>query len=96
VSAQAGAGFSVSAGARASAGVSASAGAFAGLQTASVKLSSTLNPENLLPVKASVNLATDSGALFSLGGQATLEGSASLRADVGAGASLKAKLEFDE
>ncbi|GIV76638.1 MAG: hypothetical protein KatS3mg050_1032 [Litorilinea sp.] len=93
----AGASASVPAGARASAGVSASAGAFTALSTVrrDTRVSLNLDPERLLAVNATANLSTDVGASFGIGGQASLQGSASLRAEVGANASLRARLQFD-
>lgn len=84
-------------GGSASAGISASGGAFAGLRaTDEGRVSLTLDPANLLPPSPSANVATDHGAHFSVGGQALASGSASLRTDVGAQASLRARLTFDE
>jgi hypothetical protein len=42
-----------------------------------------------------VSVATDSGATFRVGGQASIEGSTSLSADVGARASLRSRIQFD-
>lgn len=95
VSAGVGAGAAI--GGVASAGVSATDGAFAGLHLTSSRDSvPPLNPRALLPRADSVGLATDQGARFGVGGRATVEGSASLSADVGANASLASKIRFDE
>lgn len=95
ISAGVGAGAAI--GGVASAGVSATDGAFAGLHLTSSRYSvPPLNPRALLPRADSVGLATDQGARFGVGGRATVEGSASLSADVGANASLASKIRFDE
>ena len=92
-----GGGASASLGGSVSAGVSATAGAFAGLRAAGEASGSvTLNPANLLPSASSLSVATDHGASFSAGGQALVQGSASMSTDVGAQASLRARLSFDE
>ena len=84
-------------GGSASAGVSAGEGAFAGLRTsASSKSSFSLNPGNLIQRSESLNLATDAGARFSVGGKATVEGSSSLKADVGVNADLRSRIQFDQ
>lgn len=94
------AGAGVSAGAAfgggASAGVTASAGAFAGLRTsASAQSGATLNTSLLIRRSESLSVATDSGATFRVGGQASIEGSTSLSADVGARTSLQSRIQFD-
>jgi hypothetical protein len=90
------AGASVSLGGGASAGVSASQGAFAGLRaSAESRGSVNLDPARLLPRAQSLNVATDNGARFRLGGQASIEGAASLGTDVGAKSSLRERLNFD-
>lgn len=99
-SAGAGASFGASAGASfggsASAGISATQGAFAGLRVStSTSRSSRLDTSKLIQSSASVGVATDSGATFAIGGQAKIQGSTSLSADVGATASMKAKISFD-
>jgi hypothetical protein len=90
-------GAGVSIGGSASAGVSASEGAFAGLR-AQVSTARTANIDTSLLVKRSesIGVATDSNASFSVGGKARIEGSTSLSADVGASASLKGKLQFED
>jgi hypothetical protein len=94
----AGAGFGVTAGGAASARVSATAGAFSGLRaSANGRLSSpTLDVRRLIKPGESVTVATDSGASFAVGGKASIEGSTSLSADVGASASLRSRIQFEE
>ena len=88
---------SSSIGGSASAGVSASEGAFAGLRvSANAKSSPSLDPSRLIRRSESSSLSTDAGASFSVGGKATVEGSSSLKADVGAKADLRARIQFDE
>jgi Contractile injection system tube protein len=92
-----GVGVGVSVGGGASAGVSASEGAFAGLRSSvEAQKSVGLDPARLFSRGQSVIVATDSGAKFRVGGQAMIEGSTSLSADVGASSSLRARLQFDE
>jgi len=100
VSAGAGASFGVSAGASgsASAGIagmaslSASEGAFAGLRvTTGSSTSYRIDTARLTPTIASTTVATDAGATFKVGGKASFQGGAGLRADVGA----SGKLSFD-
>jgi hypothetical protein len=98
----AGASASASAGAFAGAGATAgtTAGAtaetFTGLRVQGSQAGVSLSPENLLPEPPGIALDAGAGASFGLGGQASAQGGASLRADVGAGASLKGKITFDE
>jgi hypothetical protein len=93
ISAGAGAGLSAGIGGRSSAGVSATEGAFAGLRTArQTGASSDWDPKRLLPRAGSPGVATDAGASFGVGGQATTEAASSQRADVGA----KASLQFED
>jgi hypothetical protein len=92
----AGAGFSVGGSAEAGisgmARLSASEGAFNGLRiTTSAGPSARLDPTKLVPKISSTTLATDAGATFRVGGKASLEGGAGLRANVGA----TGKLSFD-
>ena len=84
-------------GASASAGVPATQGAFTGLRvsTSTTRRSSRLDTSKLMQASASVGVATDSNATFAIGGQAKIACSTSLSADVGATASLKARLTFD-
>jgi len=92
-----GAGAGLSIGGSASAGVSASEGAFAGLRTqASSKQTASVDTSLLIKRSESLGVATDSGASFSVGGKARIEGSTSLSADVGASASLKARIQFED
>jgi hypothetical protein len=90
-------GTSLSVGASASAGVSATQGAFAGLRvsTRTTPRTSRLDASKLIQSSAAVGVATDSRATFALGGQAKIEGSTGLSANVGATASLKARITFD-
>ena len=95
-----GAGVSTSAGARASgarasAGVSARDGAFAGLRTPA-PARAPVDAERLIQRSETVGLGADDTASFSLGGQAHVEGSTSLSADVGASASLRNRIQFRE
>ena len=95
VSVGAGAGLSI--GGSASAGVSASEGAFAGLRVqASSKQTASVDTSLLIKRSDSMGVATDSGASFSVGGKARIEGSTSLSADVGASASLKSRIQFED
>jgi hypothetical protein len=94
-----GAGLSVGA----SAGISglsrlpATEGAFAGLRVTVRPGASTarLNTSRLLPQVGSASLSTDRNASFSVGGRATLEGSAGLRAEVGGRGGVRGKISFD-
>jgi hypothetical protein len=90
--ATAGASFGI--GASASANVPASAGAFAGLRTHGSASSAGLATKKLSAKSVTATLATDSGASFRLGGRAATKGSPGLNADVGAGASLKSRIQF--
>jgi hypothetical protein len=97
IGAEASVGTSLSFGASASAGVSATQGAFAGLRvsTRTTPRTSRLDTSKLIQSSAAVGVATDSRATFALGGQAKIEGSTGLSANVGATASLKARITFD-
>lgn len=88
-----GAGIGVSGGAGISglAGLSATEGAFSGLRVNTSASSERLDPSQLIPKIASATVATDAGATFKVGGKASFEGAAGLRADVGA----TGKLTFD-
>lgn len=79
------------------AGISASAGgAFAGLHTqAAANATGGIKLSNFLRPSATASLGTEDPSAFALGGQARLQGSASLKADVGKGGALKARIEFD-
>ncbi|HEX6036946.1 hypothetical protein [Longimicrobium sp.] len=87
---------SVKAGASASAGVSASQGAFAGLSVKAKTVSTGgMEVTRLVAGAPAAQVATEAGASFAVGGRALVQGNASLRADVGAGVSLKGKLTWD-
>ncbi len=83
-------------GASASAGVLATAGAFAGLQTGRAQSSTTanLNPLQMLPATSGTDVASFSGASFSLGGAANSTGSSGLSTDVGRNFSFSSRLTF--
>ena len=84
-------------GGKASARVSASAGAFAGLRSPlPERRFDLLSFESLQPLPGSASLGTDRDASFELGGQASIQGSASLRADVTGSARLRSRIQFDE
>ena len=86
------AGESASAGVAGLASLSASEGAFAGLRVSSASSSyARIDPSRLVPKIASASVATDAGATFAVGGKASFQGAAGLRAQVGAGA----RLSFD-
>lgn len=100
VSVSGGAGIKVGAGVgiggSASAGVSVTQGAFAGLRVQANRTTSySLDTSRFIRTSSSLNVATDEGASFSLGGKARIEGSASLKTEVGASASLKTRLKFE-
>ena len=82
----------------ASAGVSASSGAFSWLHTSSTtwSTSTSLDPDLLVGTDASIGLATGDGAIFQVGGQAVVQGSSGLSADVGATPSLQSRIQFEE
>jgi hypothetical protein len=102
-----GAGISVSAGAGISADatpgisglsrLSATEGAFAGLRVTAAAGAPTarLNTSRLRPQARSSTLATDRNARFQVGGKATLQGGAGLRADVGGSIEARGKLTFE-
>ncbi|MFN9385841.1 MAG: hypothetical protein ACK6BU_02640 [Cyanobacteriota bacterium] len=83
-------------GGQASAGIAASEGAFAGLRIAGSANGPPLrlDPTLLRATSASVNRCTGGNASFQVGGQAELESSSGLRADVGASASLQSRIQF--
>jgi hypothetical protein len=93
ISGSASAGIGIS-GSAASAGVSATEGAFAGLRMNAQPPSFSLNTNNFLPPTPSLSLSTDNNAGFQAGGQATIEGTSGLTADVGATADLRARIQF--
>jgi len=71
-------------------------GVFSGLHTqASTGVSGSLKLGNFLRPAGTAQLGMEDAAGFSLGGQARLQGSASLKADVGKAGALKGKIEFD-
>ena len=71
---------------------------FAGLRAAArgPRPTGRLDLDRLMPRSEPVALATARGASFRVGGQAALEASASLGADVGLGASLRPRISFEE
>jgi hypothetical protein len=83
-------------GGQASAGIAASEGAFAGLRIAASASGPPvrLDPTLLRVTNASLNRSTGPNASFQVGGQAELESSGGLRADVGATASLQNRIQF--
>jgi hypothetical protein len=83
-------------GGQASAGIAASEGAFAGLRIAASANGPPLrlDPTLLRATSASLNRCTGGNASFQVGGQAELESSSGLRADVGASASLQSRIQF--
>jgi Contractile injection system tube protein len=95
LSGSAGAGLAI--GGSASAGISAGAGAFSGLRTASEsRFSTQLDTSRFIQRSGSFRYATSgSNTSFQVGGRATIQGSASLTADVGASASLRSRIQFD-
>ncbi|XXT19180.1 hypothetical protein WME94_54035 [Sorangium sp. So ce429] len=93
----AGAGFGGAAfGAQASAGVPASLGAFAGLRAAAPASARGFDARRLLPRAGSAQVSTGAGAEFDLGGRAMSVQGSGLSADVGRGASLRARIRFEE
>ncbi|HEX8246056.1 MAG TPA: hypothetical protein VF541_21250, partial [Longimicrobium sp.] len=68
----------------------------AGLRvTTRVEKTATFRVERLLPDPHAAHLATGEGARFAVGGRALVEGGGSLRADVGATATLRGRVSFD-
>jgi hypothetical protein len=87
-----GVGTSGSAGIASLASLSATEGAFSDLRpTVTSSAGLRLDPSRLVPKISSTRVATDAGASFKVGGKASFEGAAGLRADVGA----TGKLTFD-
>lgn len=87
------AGLGAGIGSKSSAGVPATGGAFDGLRAAKqAGASGDWDPKRLLPRAGSPGVATDAGASFGIGGQATTEAASSQRADVGS----KAGLQFED
>jgi len=83
-------------GGQASAGIAASEGAFAGLRIAANPTGPPvrLDPTLLRATNTPLNRSTGPNASFQVGGQAELESSGGLRADVGATASLQSRIQF--
>jgi hypothetical protein len=79
-------------GGRASAGVPASMGAFAGLRTPPPRRAGSLEFDLLLPPRPTVQLGTDAGASFGIGGRAEFTSAASLRA--GAAGAVGGRISF--
>lgn len=85
---------SASAGMAGQASLSATEGAFAGLRTPSTASATVqVDTRKLISGASASGFATGAGALFQAGGQASLEGPAGLRADVGANGKLKFDLD---
>ena len=79
-----------------SAGVGASAGAFGGLRAgASAGAGVSLNVGLSAGASATGSLGLEDAGGFCVGGAAGLEGSASMKTDVGVAGALNAKIEFD-
>jgi hypothetical protein len=92
----AGASIGGGAGVSAIARLPATEGAFAALRVPPPSTAAArLNPARLQPDVRSATLSTDRNASFQVGGKATLEGAAGLRADVGARPSAGGRLTFD-
>ncbi|HEY7490182.1 MAG TPA: hypothetical protein VIH59_03630 [Candidatus Tectomicrobia bacterium] len=90
------AGFSTTFGGTASAGVSATAGAFAGLRVQKeTRLPQRLDTTRLLP-PAAASFTSSGSAKFSVGGQVSAQAAAGLSADVGANASLRGRIQFEQ
>lgn len=86
-------------GGKTSAGVSAGAGAFAGISaagSAGFDSGGGLNPLAIVSGGATSDISAHAGASFSLGGAANMVVGAGISADVGASASWKDLLQFDE
>jgi hypothetical protein len=77
-----------------SAGVSASDGAFSGLQMSASGAATSLKLGGFLKTDASASLGLDASSI-GLGGSSGLQGSASLKANVGVAGALKGRIEFD-
>ena len=76
--------------------LSAADGAFGGLRaTPSGPSTRRLDPSRLESRLRSAARSTDRNASFSVGGKATLDGPAGLRADVGAGPALRGRITFE-
>lgn len=71
-------------------------GVFAGLRIQiETKVKGGLKLSNFLRPSTTARLGTEDPSAFALGGQALLQGSARLKADVGKSGALKARIEFD-
>ncbi|MFH7319203.1 hypothetical protein ACHHRT_01185 [Desulfurivibrio sp. D14AmB] len=68
---------------------------FAGLRTPSAGGGGAISLDHFMRPTGTASLGTESPAVFALGGQARLQGSASFKAEVGRAGALKARLEFD-
>jgi hypothetical protein len=85
----------ISVGSNMSAGVSAGAGAFSGLHSSTgSRAAATLNLAKFIDADVSGSFGIDSASI-GIGGSAGLQGSASLKAEVGTAGQLKSKIEFD-
>jgi hypothetical protein len=84
---------SFSIGSRTSAGIAANQGAFAGLRTPSPRRTFRLDTTRLLPRTATATYSTQQNAHFQLGGQASIEGSASFSTDV---TGTRSRIQFEE
>ena len=79
-----------------SAGSATVGGVFTGLRAqAGGNVSGGINLGNFSRASATARLGTEDPSAFAVGGQARLQGSASLKADVGKAGALKARIEFD-
>lgn len=75
---------------------SSQSGIFAGLHAAGeVQMGASLKLNNFLRPPSTASFGTDKSAVFALGGQIRLKGSASLKAEVGTSGALKSRIEFD-
>lgn len=79
------------------AGVNASAGGvFAGLRSRTEgSVSAGIELSNFLRPSSTASLGIEDPSAFAIGGQASLQGSASIKADVGKAGALKSRIEFD-
>jgi hypothetical protein len=76
--------------------LSASEGAFAGLRATTSGVSTArVNTARLLPAPRAASLSTDRNATFQVGGKATIQGSAGMRADVGGSIRGRGALTFE-
>lgn len=89
-------GVGASVGGKLSAGVSAGAGAFAGLRAgASAKAGAGLDLSSFETASVTGSLGLEVAGGIGLGGTAELEGSASMKTDVGSAGALTARIEFE-